>query len=131
MVQRQGAMDTVRFRTVLIFLSFVGFLLPATGLVVPARALTYQPHSPITIDGNAGFTSANGVTGGSCSSSDPYIIQGWDINASGIGCCNANGNAGLVIENSNASFIVRSVYVHEGLPVNEGINLQRDSIPTF
>ena len=120
-------MDTVRFRTVLIFLSFVGFLLPATGLVVPARALTYQPHSPITIDGNAGFTSANGVTGGSGTSSDPYIIQGWDINASGIGCCNANGNAGLVIENTNASFIVRNVYVHQGLPVDEGIILHQVS----
>src|SRR5437667_2221503 len=127
MVQRQRAMDTVRFRTVLIFLSFVGFLLPATGLVVPARALTYQPHSPITIDGNAGFTSANGVTGGSGTSSDPYIIQGWDINASGIGCCNANGNAGLVIENTNASFIVRNVYVHQGLPVDEGIILHQVS----
>src|SRR5205807_145249 len=127
MVQRQGAMDTVRFRTVLIFLSFVGFLLPATGLVVPARALTYQPHSPITIDGNTGFTSANGVTGGSGTVSDPYIIQGWDINASGIGCCNANGNAGLVIENTNASFIVRNVYVHQGLPVDEGIILHQVS----
>jgi len=115
---------TVRFRTVLIFLSFVGFLLPATGLVVPARASTYQPHSPITIDGNAGFTSANGVTGGSGTLSDPYIIQGWDINASGIGCCNAYGNAGLVIEHTNASFIVRNVYVHQGLPVDEGIMLR-------
>ncbi len=117
-------MDTVRFRTVLVFLSFVGFLLPATVLVVPARASTYQPHSPITIDGNAGFTSANGVTGGSGTLSDPYIIQGWDINASGIGCCNAYGNAGLVIEHTNASFIVRNVYVHQGLPVDEGIMLR-------
>ena len=95
--------------------------------MVPARALTYQPHSPITIDGNAGFTSANGVTGGSGTLSDPYIIQGWDINASGIGCCNAYGNAGLVIENTNASFVVRNVYVHQGLPVDEGIILHQVS----
>jgi parallel beta-helix repeat protein len=116
--------DTVRFPTVLIFLSFVGFFLPATGLIVPARASTYQPHSPITIDGNTGFTSANGVTGGSGTLSDPYIIQGWDINASGIGCCNAYGNAGIDIQHTNASFIVRNVYVHQGLPVDEGISLR-------
>jgi parallel beta-helix repeat protein len=95
--------------------------------MVPARALTYQPHSPITIDGNTGFTSPNGVTGGSGTLSDPYIIQGWDINASGIGCCNAYGNAGLVIEHTNASFIVRNVYVHQGLPVDEGIILHQVS----
>jgi parallel beta-helix repeat protein len=115
---------TVRFETVLIMLSFVGFFLPATGAIVPARASTYQPHSPITIDGNTGFTSANGVTGGSGTLSDPYIIQGWDINASGIGCCNAYGNAGIDIKNTNASFIVRNVYVHQGLPVDEGISLR-------
>jgi parallel beta-helix repeat protein len=91
---------------------------------VPARATTYQPHSPITIDGNAGFTSANGVTGGSGTLSDPYIIQGWDINASGIGCCNAYGNAGIDIQHTNASFIIRNVYVHQGLPVDEGISLR-------
>jgi parallel beta-helix repeat protein len=120
-------LDTVRFRTVLIFLCFVGFLLPATGVIVPARASTYQSHSSITIDGNAGFTSANGVTGGSGTLSDPYIIQGWDINASGLACCNAYGNAGLVIEHTNASFIVRNVYVHQGLPLIEGIILHQVS----
>ena len=59
--------------------------------------------------------------------SDPYIIQGWDINASGIGCCNAYGNAGLFIEHTNASFIVRNVYVHQGLPVDMGIILHQVS----
>jgi parallel beta-helix repeat protein len=104
-------------------LSFLGFLLPVTGLIVPARGSTYQSHSAITIDGNSGFNSANGVTGGSGTPSAPYIIQGWEINASGIPCCNAYGNAGLEIENTSASFIVRNVYVHQGLPLVEGIML--------
>ena len=88
------------------------------------QASAYQPHSPITIIGNKDFTSANGVTGGTGTPSDPYIIQGWDINASGIGCCNAYGNAGIDIQQTNASFIVRNVYVHQGLPVDEGISLR-------
>jgi parallel beta-helix repeat protein len=88
------------------------------------QASAYQPHSPITIIGNKDFTSANGVTGGTGTPPDPYIIQGWDINASGIGCCNAYGNAGIDIQQTNASFIVRNVYVHQGLPVDEGISLR-------
>jgi len=115
--------NTISFRTVLIFLSFVGFLIPATSVVMLARASTYQPHSPITINGNTGFTSANGVTVGSGLPSDPYIIQGWDINASGTGCC----SAGLLIEHTNASFIIRDVYVHSGLPLEVGISLTQVS----
>ncbi|OLD75477.1 MAG: hypothetical protein AUI33_05610 [Ignavibacteria bacterium 13_1_40CM_2_61_4] len=41
-----------------------------------------------------------------------FVIQGWDINAAGIGCCNANGTAEIDIEQANASFIVRNVYLH-------------------
>src|SRR6266540_6935185 len=44
-----------------------------------------QPHSPIVINGDSGFTSANGVTGGSGTSSDPYIIQGWNLSSTGPG----------------------------------------------
>ncbi len=120
---RQGAVETVNFRTVLILLCFIGFFLPATGVITPTRASNHQPHFPITINGNAGFTSANGVTGGSGTPSDPYIIQGWDINASGSGCC----YAGLVIQHTNASFIIRDVYVHSGLPLGHGISLSQVS----
>jgi len=116
--------ETVRFRTVLILFSILAFSLPALREISPVLGSAYQPHSPISIDGNGNFTSANGVTGGSGNPSDPYIIQGWDINASGIGCCNAYGNAGIDIRHTNASFIIRNVYVHQGLPVDEGISLR-------
>src|SRR3990170_2421328 len=46
----------------------------------PGSGLT--THAPIVIVGNAEFTGANGVTGGSGTPSDPYIIEGWEINAS-------------------------------------------------
>jgi parallel beta-helix repeat protein len=41
----------------------------------------YVPHGPITITSNAEFTAANGVIGGSGTSSDPYLIEGWNITA--------------------------------------------------
>ena len=43
----------------------------------------YTPHDPINIQSNAGFTEENGVTGGSGTEGDPYIIEGWEINGDG------------------------------------------------
>jgi len=60
-----------------------------------------QPHDPITIGGNGQFTSSNGVTGGSGTASDPYIISGWDISSGGI-----------IIFNTRAFFVIRHVYIH-------------------
>jgi parallel beta-helix repeat protein len=61
----------------------------------------YQTHGPIVIGGDQAFTQANGVTGGSGSASDPYIISGWDISSGGI-----------VIYNTRAFFVIRHVYIH-------------------
>src|SRR6266699_331179 len=44
------------------------------------RAVASQSHSSILIVGNAEFTPANGVTVGTGTASDPYVIQGWNIN---------------------------------------------------
>src|SRR3989441_4203159 len=63
-------------------------------------------HPPISIEGDAGFTPANGVTGGTGTPSDPYIIEGWEINAfAGIG---------IEIDNTSAAFVVRSVSLTAG-----------------
>lgn len=66
----------------------------------------YTFHDPIYINGNSDFTSANGVTGGSGIETDPYIIEGWDINAS-----TANG---IEIRNTNMYFIIRNCVIHDG-----------------
>jgi parallel beta-helix repeat protein len=60
----------------------------------------------ILIDGNAGFTSTNGVTSGSGTAVDPYVIEGWDIDAS-----TANG---IEVRNTSVHFIIRNCYVHGG-----------------
>jgi parallel beta-helix repeat protein len=76
---------------------------------------SYQPHPPILISGNSGFTAANGVTSGSGTGSAPYVIEGWEINST-----TANG---IEIQNSNAYFIIRNVYIHAVQYVHYGIVL--------
>ena len=75
----------------------------------------YTPHTPILIVGNAGFTAGNGVTGGSGTPSDPYIIEGWEIGASSL--------TGIAIWNTDAQFIIRDVYVHSGGSRWDGISI--------
>jgi parallel beta-helix repeat protein len=78
----------------------------------------YTTHSPISITGNAGFTKANGVVGGKGTASDPYLIEGWDINATKV-----TGIAGIAITDTTAWFVVRSCSVHDGGILNSGIML--------
>src|SRR3990170_4903439 len=71
----------------------------------PGSGLT--THAPIVIVGNAEFTGANGVTGGSGTPSDPYIIEGWEIDGS--------ANSGIEVYNTDAHFVIRNVYIHSAL----------------
>jgi parallel beta-helix repeat protein len=64
------------------------------------------PRAPIYIEGNENFTPANGVTSGSGTENDPYIVESWDISAE-----NAHG---IWITNTTAYFIIRDSYVHGG-----------------
>src|SRR5690242_13025612 len=43
------------------------------------KASTLVAHSQILINGDSKFTATNGVTGGTGTASDPYLIQGWNI----------------------------------------------------
>jgi parallel beta-helix repeat protein len=63
-------------------------------------------HAPILIDGDVGFTPTNGVTSGSGTAAAPYVIEGWNIDAS-----SANG---IAVRNTSAHFIIRNCYVHDG-----------------
>ncbi|MBU2565316.1 MAG: right-handed parallel beta-helix repeat-containing protein, partial [Candidatus Thermoplasmatota archaeon] len=70
----------------------------------PKSGLT--THDSIYINSNSEFIEANGVTGGSGTEFDPYIIEGWDINAS-----SANG---IEIRTTDKYFIIRNCVVHDG-----------------
>jgi len=82
----------------------------STGLsqcnVYPSTTTTSTQHVPITINDNSQFDSAHGVTSGSGTASDPYIIENWAINASG-----ANG---IYIQNTTSHFIIRNCLVENG-----------------
>jgi parallel beta-helix repeat protein len=84
------------------------------GLVIGSVA-TLSPHSPIYIDSNASFTAANGVTSGSGTENDPYIIENWSINAS-----SANG---IEIKSTNVYFVIRNCLVENGGVAYHGIYL--------
>ncbi len=93
--------------------------LAALSVNAPERSETITPfytlHSPIVITGDAGFTAANGVTGGAGTPSNPYTISGWTISAA--------TQAGIVIEQTTAHFKITNVNVHDGNITNAGIEL--------
>ncbi len=94
----------------LMVLALLGFL-PAQ----PSMA-SLTPHSPIRISSNADFTVANGVTGGSGTPADPYIIEGWAITEAEIG-----KDYGIWLENTDAHVVIRNCLV---IPSYTGIRLE-------
>lgn len=79
----------------------------ATGHCVdPEEAPTLVLRDPIYIQGNENFTKANGVVAGNGTSSDPYVIEGWEINAS--------TEMGILVCDAEVHFVIRDVFVHSG-----------------
>jgi parallel beta-helix repeat protein len=85
---------------------------------VPAH-ISYTTHAPISINGDTQFNNAlfpsNGVVSGNGTIGNPYVIEGWDINASSA--------IGLEIISTTAFFIVRNVTIHDGGTLHGGLFL--------
>ena len=84
-------------------------LLSLAGLVVipgSEKASSYSLHDPIVIFGDSGFTNASGVVWGSGTASDPYVIEGWEIDTS--------SGTGMTITRTIAHFVIRNVFIHGG-----------------
>src|SRR3989441_7057897 len=79
----------------------------------PIAVRSFTPHAPIFIDSDANFTAASGVTSGNGSAGNPYVIEGWEINA-------ANGD-GVSLRSTTAHVILRNLFVHDGGPTYVGI----------
>lgn len=58
---------------------------------------------PISIIGDAGFSESGAVVSGSGTESDPYIIEGWVINA--------ESSDGILIKDTGAHFLIRNCTV--------------------
>jgi len=67
------------------------------------------PHAPIVIVGDSDFIPANGVTGGTGTSSDPFIIEGWEMDAEIA--------AGIPISGTTTHFVIRNVNISRATPL--------------
>jgi len=77
-------------------------------------------HDPIYIEGDIEFKSLKGVSSGSGTPSDPYIIQGWKINSS--------ANHGICIKNTTAYFKIRNCQIYgDKWNLHDGIYLENCS----
>src|SRR2546422_8515409 len=90
-----------------------------------------RPHTPIFIDGNDGFTTDNGVTGGTGTSDDPYVISDWTIQAQDYGIEIANTTAyftiiNVTISGSGDGIVLSST--QNGVVQNSLVSVSRDSI---
>ncbi|ADM27634.1 Nitrous oxidase accessory protein [Ignisphaera aggregans DSM 17230] len=71
----------------------------------PSKTSSLTPRKPIRIIGDKNFTQENGVVSGSGTADDPYIIEGWEINALGY-------DDGIYIANTRAYFIIRNCKIY-------------------
>jgi parallel beta-helix repeat protein len=66
----------------------------------------YKPHDTIFIYGDSMFDAEHGVARGSGTKDDPYIIEGWRIDAS--------ENTGIHIGHTSTYFIIRNCLIENG-----------------
>jgi len=90
-----------------------GFLLAPATQGGNESDLPLQSHARIAIDGNQGFTTANGVVGGNGSPSDPFVIEGWNITIDDW------YQSGVSVSNTSAYFVLRDVSVQAPGPAYE------------
>jgi len=85
-----------------------GLCLPigASGVTNHLNRALLLPHPPIRIESDAGFSASNGVIAGDGSSSNPFIIENWSINAS--------QSDGIVINYTTVYFVIMNCEIYDG-----------------
>jgi parallel beta-helix repeat protein len=75
---------------------------------IPLKVTAYTPHDPISIDGDADFASQAASEGwpGDGTEGNPYIIEGYEINAS--------STHGIEIKSTTYSFIIWNSSIKDG-----------------
>lgn len=106
----------------MVLLTFAGSI----EAVSPTEAGGLRSHDPIVILGDSDFSPENGVTRGSGSVGDPYIIEGWNIDASKGPVVELNGittsGQGILIVGTVSYFVIRNVRVHSGILAEDFIH---------
>jgi len=85
-------------------LSCTAALLCLIGIVVAASGGDLQDRNPIVITSDYEFTAKNGVVAGSGTVDDPYIIEGWQIDA-------GYHDYGIRIDRTSRYFVIRNVEI--------------------
>lgn len=77
--------------------------------IIVENGITYTPHAPIFIDGNADFAAQASGEGwqGDGNQGNPYIIQNYEINAQDTA-------HGIHINSTNVYFEINNCYIHNG-----------------
>jgi len=114
-IKRWTVMMGIAVTMIILMIPLTGPCFVASRLDMPSRVgkdtVHYIPHAPIYIEGNENFTAANGVIGGNGTVDNPYIFEGWDIDASTAAWPLGSG---IEIANTNNHFIIRKCCVHDG-----------------
>ena len=74
----------------------------------------------ILIDGDSDFDAEHGVVAGMGTVSDPYLIKGWDIDASTD--CRERSCTGISVQNARVAFVISNVTIRGG-SYDHGIRL--------
>src|SRR5947199_5694742 len=72
-------------------------------------AIALQTRPYILIVGNSGFTSANGVTSGTGTATDPFIISGWNVTGLTVSKAHPGTYVHVEIDNTTAYFVIRNI----------------------
>ncbi|HYS73187.1 MAG TPA: NosD domain-containing protein [Thermoplasmata archaeon] len=94
--------DVLRMCLIAGSLLATGFVLQTFSTANAQAALI--PHQPISIYGDDQFTPAHGVVTGNGTVTDPFVIQGWDIDASSA--------TGIYVQDTQAVFVIRNCHIH-------------------
>src|SRR2546426_656524 len=69
----------------------------------PVAPAILTHHAPILIEGDNNFTELNGVTDGTGGAADPYVIEGWLIDAT--------SSNGITIRQTRAHLVIRNLTI--------------------
>lgn len=79
----------------------------------------WRTHGPIYIYEDSDFTLNNGVTSGSGTKEDPYIIEGWYIDAWGT-------DYGIYVDHTQAHFVIRGCVIEKARDAGIYLNTVRN-----